>query len=28
MIVAYAVYMQLAGTQNIIDAGLPPYPVR
>ena len=28
MIVAYAVYMQLAGTQNIIDAGLPPYPLR
>lgn len=28
MIGAYAVYMQLAGTQNIIDAGLPPYPLR
>ena len=28
MIVAYAVYMQLVGTQNIIDAGLPPYPLR
>jgi hypothetical protein len=24
----YAIYMQLAGTQNIIDAGLPVYPVR
>lgn len=24
----YAAYMQLTGTQNIIDAGLPPYPVR
>lgn len=28
MIVGYAAYMQLAGTQNIIDAGLPPYPLR
>lgn len=28
MIVAYAAYMQLAGTQNIIDAGHPPYPLR
>lgn len=28
MIVGYAVYMQLVGTQNIIDAGLPPYPLR
>jgi hypothetical protein len=24
----YAIYMQLAGTQNIVDAGLPVYPVR
>ncbi|MBW3607831.1 MAG: hypothetical protein KY463_05665 [Actinobacteria bacterium] len=28
MIVAYAAYMQFVGTQNIIDAGPPPYPVR
>ncbi len=28
MIFGYAAYMQLAGTQNIIDAGLPPYPLR
>ncbi|MDQ3723183.1 MAG: hypothetical protein M3376_09000, partial [Actinomycetota bacterium] len=28
MIAGYAAYMQLAGTQNIIDAGLPPYPLR
>jgi hypothetical protein len=28
MIVGYAAYMQVAGTQNIIDAGLPPYPLR
>ena len=28
MIVGYAAYMQFAGTQNIIDAGLPRYPVR
>ena len=28
MIVGYAVYMQLVGTENIIDAGLPPYPLR
>jgi len=28
MIVGYAAYMQLEGTQNIIDAGLPPYPLR
>ena len=28
MIVGYAAYMQLAGTQNIIDTGLPPYPLR
>ena len=28
MIIGYGAYMQLAGTQNIIDAGLPPYPVR
>ena len=28
MIAGYAVYMQLAGTQNIIDSGLPPYPLR
>jgi len=28
MIVAYAAYMHFAGTQNIIDAGLPPYPLR
>ncbi len=27
-IFGYAAYMQLAGTQNIVDAGLPPYPVR
>jgi hypothetical protein len=27
-IVGYAAYMQLAGTQNIIDAGPPPYPLR
>jgi hypothetical protein len=28
LIAGYAVYMQVAGTQNIIDAGLPPYPLR
>jgi hypothetical protein len=28
MVFGYAIYMQLAGTQNIIDAGLPVYPVR
>ena len=28
MVFGYAAYMQFAGTQNIIDAGLPPYPVR
>lgn len=28
MIVAYAVYMQLEGTQNIIDTSHPPYPVQ
>ena len=28
MVFGYAAYMQLAGTQNIIDSGLPPYPVR
>ncbi len=28
MIVGYAVYMQVSGTQNLIDAGPPPYPVR
>ncbi len=28
LIVGYAVYMQVTGTQNLIDAGPPPYPVR
>lgn len=28
MILGYAIYMQLVGTQNIIDAGPPPYPLR
>jgi hypothetical protein len=28
MIAGYAAYMQLAGTQNIIDSGLPAYPLR
>ena len=28
MVFGYAAYMQLAGTQNLIDAGLPRYPVR
>lgn len=28
MIAGYAVYMQLAGTDHIIDAGLPTYPLR
>jgi hypothetical protein len=28
MIVGYAAYMQIDGTQNLIDAGPPPYPVR
>jgi len=28
MIVGYAAYMQVSGTQNLIDAGPPPYPVR
>jgi len=28
MIFGYAAYMQITGTQNIIDAGLPPYPLR
>jgi uncharacterized membrane protein len=28
MIVGYAAYMQIAGTQNLIDAGSPAYPVR
>jgi len=27
-IAGYAVYMQVTGTQNIIDSGLPPYPLR
>jgi len=28
MIAGYAAYMQVSGTQNLIDAGPPPYPVR
>jgi hypothetical protein len=28
MIAGYAAYMQVSGTQHIIDAGLPPYPLR
>jgi len=28
MVLGYAAYMQVTGTQNIIDAGHPPYPVR
>jgi hypothetical protein len=28
LVFGYAAYMQLAGTQNVIDAGLPVYPVR
>ncbi len=28
VIAGYAAYMQVTGTQNIIDAGLPPYPLR
>jgi hypothetical protein len=28
LVFGYAAYMQLAGTQNVIDAGLPAYPLR
>ena len=28
LIAGYAIYMQVTGTQNLIDAGPPPYPVR